>query len=281
MSATPKPVFSHPDAWPLWPEGIPLGAQDAAGADDARCGMVPCLLPVRAAGPGRRPLVIVCPGGGYGHHAAHEGLPVAQWLAGLGIHAAVLGYRVWPHHHPAPLQDARRAIRTVRARADELGVDPTRVGILGFSAGGHLACSAAVLHGCQAEAEGDPLAAVSARPDAFLGCYPVVSFGPWRHDGSLRNLLGQEPDPAAQAMLSLERSVDGTCPPGFLWHTAEDQAVPVQNSLMLAEAMARLGVPLALHVFPRGRHGIGMADGMPAAAWTGLAAEWLLELGWR
>jgi acetyl esterase/lipase len=235
---------------------------------------------MRAPGAGTRPLVIVCPGGGYGHHAAHEGIPVAAWLNRIGLHAAVLGYRVAPHRHPAPLLDAQRAIRLVRRRAAELEADPERVAILGFSAGGHLACSAAVLHGLALPHPDDGLAGISPRPDAFVACYPVVSFGAWRHDGSLRNLLGADPSAELVQRLSLERGVDAETPPGFIWHTAEDAAVPVENSLHLAGAMSRAGVPFALHVFPKGRHGIGMGEGFAAAAWTGLAEGWFRDLGW-
>lgn len=271
-------VFSHPEALALWPEGAPA-AERAPGGDDVPDGRhQAALLPVLLPGGGPRPLVIVCPGGGYGTHAGHEGLPVAQWLNRLGLHAAVLGYRVWPWRHPAPLHDARQAIRLVRARAAAWNVDG-RVGILGFSAGGHLACSAAVLHHLEL---GDPgFSAGGHRPDACIGCYPVVDLGEWRHDGSRRNLLGAEPDPALVRLLSLAGEAHPQCPPTFLWHTADDAAVPVENSLHLAAALVRRRVAVALHVFQSGQHGLGLAEGHPAGAWTGLCADWLAGLGWR
>jgi acetyl esterase/lipase len=223
------------------------------------------LTPYLVDGPGPHPAMVVCPGGGYRRHAPHEREPVARWLNGLGIAAFVLEYRVAPQRHPAPLEDATDAIRTVRQRAAEWRVDPSRVGILGFSAGGHVAASAGTL------AE-DP----SGRPDLVVLCYPVISFGEHRHDGSMLNLLGDDPPADAQAALSLETRVSAETPPAFLWHTAEDGAVPVENSLLFAAALARHDVPFALHVFPHGRHGLGLAEGEPeVGAWTSLCAAWL------
>jgi len=257
------------DAIPLWPASHPA----AGGADPPR--LTPFPLPGAA-----RAAVVVCPGGGYGRRAPHEGEPVARWLNGLGIAAFVLDYRVAPHRHPGPLEDAQRAIRTVRAGAERWRVDPARVGILGFSAGGHLAATAATRFDEGDPAAPDPLDRPSARPDLAVLCYPVVTFGAHRHEGSMTNLLGADPPAEARAALSAERQVGARTPPTFLWHTAEDAAVPVQNSLLQAGALAEQGIPFELHVFPRGRHGLGLAADDPVVgAWPGLCAAWLREQG--
>ncbi len=261
--------------FPLWPTGAP-GARGTAPEDTPR------LTPFPLDTPGPHAAVIVCPGGGYAMRAPHEGAPIAQWLNSLGVAAFVLDYRVAPYRHPVPHGDAQRAIRTVRARADEWSIDPARIGILGFSAGGHLCVSAATIFD-----EGDPLAAdpverASSRPDAFIACYPVITFGEHRHDGSMRNLLGPEPDPELRERLTLENRVTPDTPPGFLWHTADDAAVPVENALLLVGAMRRCGVPFALHVFAHGPHGLGLAPQHPdVAQWTNLCAGWLKGIGFR
>lgn len=232
---------------------------------------------------GRRPspAVVVCPGGGYRRHAPHEGEPVARWLHGLGIGAFVLAYRVWPHHHPAPLEDARRAIQTIRRNADEWGVDRERVGVLGFSAGGHLASTIAT-HWDRGDPDAaDPLERESCRPDAVVLCYPVVTFGPHRHEGSMIALLGEDPPAYRRELLSNELQVRDDTPPAFIWHTADDGSVPVENSLLFANALRARRVPFELHVFPHGAHGLGMAeDEPPVRAWTDLCATWLRGLGW-
>jgi len=267
----PAPVF-------LWPDGAP-GAKGDTLEDKPR--LTPYLVP----GDEPRACIVVCPGGGYGTRAAHEGEPVARWLNGLGVSACVLDYRVKPYRHPVPLGDAQRALRLVRARAAEWRIDPKRVGILGFSAGGHLAASATTLFDAGRADAADPVDRQSCRPDAAILCYPVITFGEFRHNGSMVNLLGPEPDPALREKMSLENSVTRETPPTFLWHTSDDAAVPVENSLLFAAAMRKHKVPFALHVFPRGPHGIGMADGPrgdkapEARQWPALAAEWLKGLG--
>ena len=227
----------------------------------------------------RRPggAVIVLPGGGYGGLAPHEAEPVAQWINRMGLSAFVLRYRVAPYRHPWPLADAQRALRVVRSRAAEWGIEADRIGILGFSAGGHLAVSAGVLHRLSCYDAVDDADRQSARPDFMVACYPVISFGPHRHDGSLRNLLGADPDPALRRLLSLEESVDAETAPAFIWHTANDQGVPVLNSLLLASSLAAHAVPFELHVFPDGRHGLGLAEERPDIPWTGLCERWILS----
>jgi len=257
----------------LWPGKAP-GALGESPEDR------PSLTPYLLEG-GPHACVIVCPGGGYQVRAQHERDPIAIWLNQAGVSSCVLDYRVKPYRHPVPLQDAQRAIRTVRARAAEWRIDPRRIGILGFSAGGHLACSAATLHDAGNPATTDPIERESSRPDALIACYAVTTFAPaYGHRGSQNNLLGPEPDPAELKRLSLENSVTPLNPPAFIWHTTDDEAVPVENSLVFAMALRKVGVPYALHSFPRGRHGLGLAGDDPTvSAWTGLCARWLQDIG--
>lgn len=198
--------------------------------------------------------VIVCPGGGYAMKAPHEGGPIAEKINEAGISAFVLDYRVHPCHREAPLADASRAIRVVRAMGYE------KVAIIGFSAGGHLTCSAATLYTDGDPASEDPIERLSSRPDAFLPCYAVVSFASFRHQGSLENLLGdKKEDIELIRRFSAELHVDSNTPPCFLWHTAADNVVPVENSLNLANALAHAGVSFEMHIYPQGPHGLGLA----------------------
>ncbi len=253
----------------LWPGA----AQESVGEENQGC---PGLTFYPASGEGLRAAVIVCPGGGYGRRAAHEGEPVALWLNSLGISAFVLHYRVAPHRHPLPLQDAQRAIRTVRHRAEEWRIDPKRIGILGFSAGGHLASTAGTLFDAGNEEAADPIERYSSRPDLIVLCYPVITFGDSGHVGSKFNLLGEPADEDLAAALSTHTRVTDHTPPAFLWHTADDAAVPVENSLLFAGALSRHQVPFELHVFESGRHGLGLAEEHPEAkAWPALCGTWL------
>lgn len=260
----------------LWPAGAPGALGD--GAVD-RPKITVYRLPATAHG---RAAVVVCPGGGYGRLAAdHEGKQVAEWLNSLGVSAFVLQYRLGPRYrHPAPLQDAQRAIRLVRERAAAWSIDPRRVGILGFSAGGHLASTAATrFNDGRPEAE-DAVERQGSRPDFAILAYPVISLAdPLAHAGSRSNLLGDTPDPALVAALSNERQVTATTPPTFLFHTADDGTVPVGNSLAFFEALRRASVPAELHVFTHGRHGVGLAPDDPALSqWPRLCEAWLRPL---
>jgi acetyl esterase/lipase len=266
----------------LW-EGTPPGAVDPARAGEPRAAEVPVLQVFLRDAAVPRPLVVVLPGGGYGTRAPHEAEPVARWLNGIGLHAAVCHYRVAPWRHPVPLGDAQRAVRLARTNAAAWGVDPDRIGILGFSAGGHLACSVANFGDDGDPCAADPVARASSRVQALVACYAVVTFGEKGHRGSCVNLLGDPPDPALKARLSLETTVTPRNPPAFLWHTAEDAGVPPENSLLYARALAAAGVPFALHVYPKGRHGLGLAADAPGSVrrWPDDCAAWLAELGWR
>jgi acetyl esterase/lipase len=223
--------------------------------------------------------VIVCPGGGYARHAPHEADPIARWLTGLGLAAFVLEYRVAPHRHPLPLHDAQRAIRLVRSSAADWRIRPDRVAMLGFSAGGHVAATAGTHFDAGDAHAADPIEQENSRPDALILCYAVITFAEHRHQGSLENLLGPDAPAALREQLSLERQVTPQTPPTFLWHTADDASVPVENSLLFASALGRRGVPFALHVYPHGRHGLGLATDDPqVSTWTDLCARWLAAL---
>ncbi|CAN7701361.1 alpha/beta hydrolase [Paenibacillus sp. LjRoot153] len=253
----------------LWPGAT----QDSQGEENQGC---PSLTLYPAEGDGLRAAVIVCPGGGYGRRAPHEGEPIAKWLNGLGISAYVLNYRVAPYKHPVPLQDAQRAIRTVRHHAEAWGVDANRIGILGFSAGGHLTATAGTHYDAGDQTSADPIEHHSSRPDLMVLCYPVISFGVNAHQGSRINLIGEDASEELVNDLSNELQVTTDTPPTFLWHTADDAAVSVENSLLFASALSRNKVPFDLHVFESGRHGIGIADDHPEAyIWPEVCANWL------
>lgn len=259
----------------LWPGGAP-GALGREALD------VPTLTPYwpakeRATGAA----VIVCPGGGYSRLAEHEGRPVAEWLNTLGVTAFVLKYRHTARYpHPAPLQDAARAIRTVRARAKEWGLDPARVGILGFSAGGHVASTAGTHFDAGKADAADPVERVSSRPDLLILIYPVITMRELTHAGSKKNLLGAEPKPELIALLSNEEQVTKETPPSFLVHTVNDAGVPVENSLMFVSALRGAGVPFELHLYERGPHGFGLGtrNGVRdpvLSTWPDRCADWL------
>ncbi|GGH98678.1 alpha/beta hydrolase [Arthrobacter liuii] len=234
-------------------------------------------VPARSVAVGSRPAILVLPGGGYARQAGHEAEPVAEWLASLGIHAFVLRYRVAPDRHPAPLEDAKAAMLHIRKGQHGLAVDAERVGVLGFSAGGHLAAILGTATGT-GNLELDIPAAV---PDLAVLCYPVASLTHETHQGSVENLLGDAPPSDLLTALSAELNVTPRTPPAFIWHTADDEAVPVSNSLNYAAALMAAGVPAELHVFPEGRHGLGLAHGEPGPGqWTSLCAAWLQRAGW-
>ncbi|GGG75839.1 alpha/beta hydrolase [Paenibacillus radicis (ex Gao et al. 2016)] len=253
----------------IWPEG----AVDEASE-------IPFLTPYLKATDKPLAAIIVLPGGGYAYRAEHEGKPIAEWLNDIGLHAFVLDYRVAPNQHPHPLNDAKRALRLVRSRAAEFGVDPSRIGILGFSAGGHLASTAGTQYDAGDVESADPIERVSSRPDLMVLCYPVISLGKYTHPGSLVNLLGEDSSQQQRDSLSGELQVTSDTPPTFLWHTADDSAVPVQNSLLFSQALSENGVPFELHVYESGHHGLGLAYDHPEAhTWTLNCANWLKRRG--
>jgi acetyl esterase/lipase len=261
----------------LWPDGAP-GAL-GTGPEDR-----PKLTLYRApADKASGAAVVVCPGGGYRNLASdHEGKQVAAWLNTLGVSAFVLQYRVGPRYrHPAPAVDARRAMRLVRARASEWAVDPSRVGIIGFSAGGHLASTTGTHFDYGNPDATDPVDRMGSRPDFMILAYPVISLGAsFAHAGSRQSLLGDEPDPKLVEELSSELHVTSRTPPTFLFHTSEDASVPVDNSLAFYKALKDARVPAELHVFPKGPHGVGLAPHDPVLSqWPKLCAAWLQTTG--
>jgi acetyl esterase/lipase len=212
----------------------------------------------------------------------HEGRQVANWLNSLGIAAFVLKYRLGPrYHHPIELGDAQRAIRLVRAQATQFGVAPDRIGIMGFSAGGHLASTAGTHFDAGDSGASDPIEHVSSRPDFLVLGYPVISFTTlYTHQGSLKNLLGEHPDAKLVENLSNELQVTPRTPPTFLFHTNEDKGVPAENSVLFYLALRKAGVPAEMHIFERGPHGVGLALADPALSmWPTLLANWFRERG--
>ncbi len=223
-----------------------------------------------------RPAVIVLPGGGYGMLADHEGRPVAELFARHGLVGFVCHYRVAPHRFPLPYADAARAVRLVRSQAEALGVDPQRIALMGFSAGGHNACTVATQPDLHLDPHDDLAGRVSARPDRQILAYPVVSFVDSVHTGSWRNLLGEAASEAQRLGLSNERFVSEATPPTFLFHTADDPVVPVANALHYASACRQMNVPVELHVYEHGRHGVGLAPDEPKLrSWPRLLLDWL------
>jgi acetyl esterase/lipase len=287
-SATPlaSEPAGPPIVMPLWPQGTP----GAKGTDPDKD--VPTLtIYLPKAGTATGAAAVVCPGGGYGMLAVeHEGKQVAEWLNSLGVAAFILKYRLGPrYHHPAMLEDVGRAIRTVRAGSGRWGVDPQRIAIIGFSAGGHLASTAGTHFDAGKPDAEDPIQRVSSRPDRLILVYPVIALAtPFGHSGSLRNLLGDNPTQELVENLSNERHVTKDTPPTFLAHTNADKGVPAENSMLFALALRKAGVPVELHLFERGPHGLGLGRGTaqfkvapdPAfQVWPKLCETWLKNQG--
>ena len=272
LSAQPKP----PAPIPLWANGAP-GAQGTADEDTPT--ITPYIVPAaRAVGTA----VIVCPGGGYLHLSMEkEGSDVARWWNSLGVTAFVLKYRLGPkYRHPIELGDAQRAIRTVRARASEWGIRPDRVGIMGFSAGGHLTSSAGTHFDAGKADAADPIDHQSSRPDFLVLGYPVISFTDHPHEGSKKALLGDNPDPKLVENLSNELQVTAQTPPTFLFHTSNDGTVPVENSVMFYLALHKAGVPAEMHIYENGPHGVGLAPTDEAlSSWPARLADWMRGRG--
>ena len=262
---------------PLW-SGMAPGA---LGTEDRDIPAMTVFLP-RTVAP-NTPAVIICPGGGYANLASnHEGRQVASYLNSLGIVAFVLRYRLGPrYHHPVELGDAQRAIRVVRSNASAWRLDAARVGILGFSAGGHLAMTASTqFDGGNANAA-EPVDRASSRPDFAILGYPVISMvEPWTHQGSRNNLLGNNPDPELARKLSGELAVSKNTPPTFIFQTNADTTVPAENSVHYYLALRKAGVPAEMHIFEKGPHGVGLANDDPALSeWSKLLANWLRVRG--
>ncbi len=259
----------------LWSGGAPGAKGDDPEKDKPA---ITIYAPAREKNSGTA--VIICPGGGYRNLAMrHEGVAIAEWLNSLGITGVVLEYRMsrGGYRHPIPLQDAQRALRTVRFRADELGLDKSRIGIMGFSAGGHLASTAGTHFDLGCRESADPIDRVSSRPDFMILCYPVIAFGEsCTHKGSQRNLIGSNPSKELVKRLSNDKQVTKETPPTFLFHTDEDRGVPAENSVLFYLALRRAGVPAELHIYRKGGHGTGLAATIPGTSdWPKTCEHWL------
>jgi acetyl esterase/lipase len=268
---------------PLW-DGPAPGAAGTGEAD------TPNLTMYKLPGNAIHAAVIIAPGGSYAHLSmTYEGRDVAVWMNGVGVTAFVLKYRLTPYHYPIELEDAQRAIRLVRTRAAEFGIDPNRLGMMGFSAGGHLASTAGTHFDWGNPNATDPIDRASSRPDFLILGYPVISFQAsvlgstdvLKANGSSgRNLLGDNPDPKLLDDLSNETQVTAQTPPTFIYHSTSDQTVPVASSVAFYLALHKAGVPAELHTFERGAHGGGLALGDPARGiWPTLLLNWMRGRG--
>jgi len=260
----------------LWPDGAP-GAKGNEAADQPTLDVY---IPSEGA---NGAAVVVFPGGGYRHLAVdHEGQQIARWLNSFGVAAFVLKYRLGPrYHHPIQMGDAHRALRHVRLHAAEFGVDPGRLGVWGFSAGGHLASTAATHFDRGDAAAAEPIDRMSSRPDFAILAYPVISLTTeYTHQGSKRHLLGDNPDPSLVEYLSSELQVTPETPPTFLFHTNEDTGVAPENSVLFYLGLRKAGVPAELHIYERGRHGVGLAaTDRVLSTWPQRLSDWLYSRG--
>jgi acetyl esterase/lipase len=235
---------------------------------------------------GKRPAVLVLPGGGYSFTSPREAEPIALQFNEAGFHAFVLNYSVAPAKHPQPLLDAARAMCIIRENAEEWGVYTDKIAVCGFSAGGHLAASLGVHWDKKYLENVDGIEIGQNKPDALILCYPVISSGKYGHRGCFETLLGENPDSALLYEMSLEHHVSENTPPAFIWHTFNDAAVLVENSLLFARALRDKNIPFELHIYPEGVHGLSLAtvetsEGRPelvsphVASWIELCKEWL------
>jgi len=258
----------------LWSEGAPGKLGDRSQDRPT----LTAYLPAPEARSGASLLIL--PGGGYAHLADHEGAGYAEWFVKQGVACYVLKYRLGSsgYRHPAMLQDAARGLRLVRAFARRDGLDPARVGIIGSSAGGHLAATLLTHFDAGNPTATDLVERESSRPDLGILCYPVITMNASTHAGSRQNLLGDNPPADLVDLLSNEKQVTPQTPPCFIWSTSEDKTVPVQNSLMFADALRRAGVPFDLHIYEKGPHGLGLGrPGHPAPPWTDPLLFWLRQ----
>ncbi|MGH7173037.1 MAG: alpha/beta hydrolase [Gemmataceae bacterium] len=277
LGLTLSAAADQPKVELLWPKGAP----GALGTEERDKPSLTIYLPPADKANGTA--VVVCPGGGYGGLAVgHEGKDPAEWLTRHGIAAFVLRYRLGSrYHHPVPMQDAQRAMRIVRGRAKEWHLDPKRIGIWGFSAGGHLASTIAThFDNGKADAD-DAIDRVGCRPDFAILCYPVITMRPpYTHGGSRHNLLGDKPDEKLVDGLCNDKQVTAKTPPTFLFHTNEDNAVPAENSILFYQALRKKKVPAELHIYEKGPHGVGLGVGRGAvSAWPEQLAGWLKTRG--
>ncbi|HEY4365279.1 MAG TPA: alpha/beta hydrolase [Bryobacteraceae bacterium] len=276
-SNAPRPnPNAEPETFPLWEHGAP-GALGDADTDK------PTLTIFRTTQHQNGTSVIIAPGGGYTNLSMNnEGRQEAGWFNAMGITAFVLKYRLGPrYHHPIELGDAQRAIRIVRSRAQEFDILPDRIGMMGFSAGGHLTATAGTKFDDGQPTAPDPIDRVGSRPDFLILAYPVISTDPAiAHAGSVRNLLGPNPTPEQLQDMSADLHVTENTPPTFLFSTNEDSAVPAENTIRFYLALRKAKVPAEMHIFENGPHGVGMALADPALSqWPNLLLTWLRGRG--
>lgn len=274
-------------AMPLAPIPLyPNGASDARGTTDKDIPTLTAYLPKNQSAP--TTAILVCPGGGYGALAAHEGEGYAAWLLEQGIAAVVLKYRLGSagYRHPSMLNDAARGMRLLRSKAKEWNIDPARCGVMGSSAGGHLASTLLTHFETEKNSDKFSIDNLSSRPDFGILCYAVITMGELTHAGSRKNLLGDNPKPELIELLSNEKQVTKDTPPCFVWHTTDDPVVKVENSLQFAAALQRAKVPYDLHIYQKGPHGIGLSIGKNGAApgevhpWAKDLLVWLRQNQW-
>jgi acetyl esterase/lipase len=242
----------------------------------------PTLNPFLISSNNPAPVCIICPGGGYGGLVPHEGKPVAEWLNSFGISAFVLNYRLNPFHHPIPFLDAQRAVRYVRCHAQQFNILSDKIGMLGFSAGGHLTSTIGTLAQNTWFPQNyfiDDVDKVSPLLNFMVLCYPVISFREEAHFGCIRNLLGNHPDQKLLQLLSTNEQVSVTTPPTFLWTTKTDSGVPCSNTERFGAALLKKNIPYDMHIFNSGEHGLGLATDHPEVRqWSDLCTKWLKSL---
>jgi acetyl esterase/lipase len=239
----------------LWKDRAPMALGDS---EEDRPRVTPYLVSSAKA-----PVFIVCPGGAYVYRAAHEGEPIALWLNSLGISAFVLDYRVAPYQPDVSFLDAKRAIRLIRSQATEWNIDAERIGVIGFSAGGHLAALMGTRFDAGDSAAEDPIERMDSRPQLLVLAYPFIS-------------VSLESEPKVPEDFAPDKWITASTPPTFLWHTSDDARVLVANSIRFAEGLGLFNIPYSLHIFAKGQHGLGLAEDHPeCSAWTSLCAKWL------
>jgi acetyl esterase/lipase len=271
------PAKPEPVTITLWPGGAP----GALGTAEKDIPTMKVYLPKKANANGIA--VVVCPGGGYGHLAMdHEGKQIAEWLNSFGVAGVILNYRHRGkgYGYPAPLDDAQRAMRIVRSKSKLWGIDPGKIGVLGFSAGGHLASTVTTLFDKDYGKAGDQIDKSSSRPDFSVLCYPVITMTkPFMHRGSRNNLLGKKADSELAKLMSTDQQITANTPPTFLMHASDDKAVPVENSIAFYTGLIKAKVKAEMHIYEKGGHGFGLGKGQPTAKnWPNACRDWILSV---
>ncbi|HTM35226.1 MAG TPA: alpha/beta hydrolase [Terriglobales bacterium] len=273
-----SPNFSpETETFPLWEHGAP----GALGSGDQDTPTITVYPPLEGSRTGTA--ILIAPGGSYRMLALnHEGRQFANFFNGMNVTAFVLKYRLGPrYHHPIELGDVQRGIRWVRAHSEKYGFKPDRIGLVGFSAGGHLASTAGTHFDDGKLDATDPIDRVSSRPDFLILAYPVITMlPPYAHEGSVANLLGENASLELRKQLSNERNVTAQTPPTFLLSTSEDTVVAPENTVEFYLALRKAGVPAEMHVFEKGPHGVGMDLENPVLGiWPMLLTNWLRQRG--